>query len=143
MKILLLAPQPFYTQRGTPIAIRNLASVLGDAGHQIDLVTFPAGKDIELPNTRILRLWNIPLIGEVPVGFSIKKLLYDFLMIFTVLWKVLTKRYDVIHAVEESVYIALLCAPIKSSRVIYDMDSSMADQLLEKWHILRKLKGLV
>lgn len=143
MKILLLAPQPFYTQRGTPIAIRNLASVLGDAGHQIDLVTFPAGKDIELPNTRILRLWNIPLIGEVPVGFSIKKLLYDFLMIFTVLWKVLTKRYDVIHAVEESVYIALLCAPIKSSRVIYDMDSSMADQLLEKWHILRKLKGLL
>jgi glycosyltransferase involved in cell wall biosynthesis len=143
MNILLLAPQPFYTQRGTPIAIRNLASVLGEAGHQIDLMTFPEGKDIEIPNTRILRVWSIPLIGQVPVGFSIKKLLYDFLMISAVLWKVLTKRYDVIHAVEESVYIALLCAPIKRSRVIYDMDSSMADQLLEKWHILRRLKGLL
>jgi glycosyltransferase involved in cell wall biosynthesis len=143
MKILLLAPQPFYTQRGTPIAIRNLASVLGEAGHQIDLMCFPGGKDIELPNTRLLRVWSIPFTGEVPVGFSIKKLLYDFFMINAALWKVLTNRYDVIHAVEESVYIAQLCAPVKNSLVIYDMDSSMADQLLEKWHILHKMKGLL
>lgn len=143
MKILLLAPQPFYTQRGTPIAIRNLASVLGNAGHQIDLMTFPDGKDIELPNTSIIRVWKIPLIGDVPVGFSVKKLLYDFLMFFAVLWKVIINRYDVIHAVEESIYIALVCAPVKGSRVIYDMDSSMADQLLEKWHALRKIKGLL
>ena len=103
MKILLLAPQPFYTQRGTPIAIRNLASVLGNAGHQIDLLTYPGGTDVELSNTQIIRLWKIPFIGDVPVGFSIKKLLYDFLMFFAVFWKVLTNRYDVIHAVEESV----------------------------------------
>ena len=100
MKILLLAPQPFYTQRGTPIAIRNLASVLGAAGHHIDLLTYPGGNDVQLENTRILRLWKIPLLGDVPVGFSIQKLLYDFLMFFTVFWRVLSNRYDVIHAVE-------------------------------------------
>ena len=143
MKILLLAPQPFYTQRGTPIAIRNLASVLGAAGHKIDLLTYPGGTDVELVNTRILRLWKIPFIGEVAVGFSIKKLLYDFLMFFTVFWKVLKNRYDVIHAVEESVYIALVFAPIKGSSVIYDMDSSMADQLLEKWSWLSRVKGFL
>ena len=143
MNILLLAPQPFYTQRGTPIAIRNLASVLGEAGHHIDLLTYPGGTDVELVNTRILRLWKIPFIGEVPVGFSIQKLLYDFLMLFAVFWKVLTNRYDVIHAVEESVYIALIFAPLKGSRVIYDMDSSMADQLLEKWHWLKRVKGFL
>mgnify|MGYP001825932328 FL=1 len=143
MKILLLAPQPFYTQRGTPIAIRNLASVLGAAGHKIDLLTYPGGTDVELVNTRILRLWKIPFIGQVAVGFSIKKLLYDFLMFFTVFWKVLNNRYDVIHAVEESVYIALVFAPIKGSSVIYDMDSSMADQLLEKWSWLSRIKGFL
>jgi glycosyltransferase involved in cell wall biosynthesis len=143
MKILLLAPQPFYTQRGTPIAIRNLTSVLGGAGHQIDLLTYPGGSDIELENTRILRLWKIPLIGEVPVGFSIQKLAYDFLMFFAVFWKVLFNRYDVIHAVEESVYIALIFAPLKGSKVIYDMDSSMADQLLEKWSWLDSARGFL
>ena len=143
MKILLLAPQPFYTQRGTPIAIRNLASVLGQAGHHIDLLTYPGGSDVQLQNTRILRLWKIPLIGEVPVGFSIQKLAYDFLMFFTVFWKTLINRYDVIHAVEESVYIALIFAPLKGSKVIYDMDSSMAEQLLEKWHWLDHVKGFL
>ena len=83
MKILLLAPQPFYTQRGTPIAIRNLASVLGDAGHQIDMLTYPGGIDVSLPNTQITRLWKIPFIDEVPVGFSFKKILYNFLMFFS------------------------------------------------------------
>lgn len=143
MKILLLAPQPFYTQRGTPIAIRNLASVLGQAGHNIDLLTYPGGDNVELTNTRILRLWKIPFLGKVPVGFSIKKLLYDFLMFFAVFWKVLVNRYDVIHAVEESVYIALIFAPLKGSLVIYDMDSSMADQLLEKWSWLGRVKGFL
>ena len=70
MKILLLAPQPFYTQRGTPIAIRNLAAVLGEAGHEIDLLTFPGGSNVDLKNTRIRRLWKIPFFGDVPVGFS-------------------------------------------------------------------------
>jgi glycosyltransferase involved in cell wall biosynthesis len=143
MKILLLAPQPFYTQRGTPIAIRNLASVLGEAGHHIDMLTYPGGSDVQLENTRIFRLWKIPLMGEVPVGFSIQKLLYDFLMFFAVFWKVLSNRYDVIHAVEESVYIALIFAPLKGSRVIYDMDSSMADQLLEKWPWLGRARGFL
>jgi len=143
MKILLLAPQPFYTQRGTPIAIRNLASVLGESGHHIYMLTYPGGIDVELANTRIMRLWTIPFIGEVPVGFSIKKLLYDFLMFFAVFWKTLINRYDVIHAVEESVYIALVFAPLKGSRVIYDMDSSMADQLLEKWSWLGRVKGFL
>ncbi len=142
MEILILAPQPFYTQRGTPIAIRNLANVLGDAGHRIDMMTYPGGSDVELPNTQITRLLKIPFIGEVAVGFSFKKLLYDFLMFFTVFFKVLKNRYDVIHAVEESVYIALVFAPIKGSRVIYDMDSSMVDQLLEKWSWLSPVKRL-
>ena len=37
------------------------ASVLGDTGHQIDLLTYPGGSDVPLENTRILRLWKIPL----------------------------------------------------------------------------------
>ena len=72
MKILLLAPQPFYTQRGTPIAIRNLASVLGDAGHQIDMLTYPGGIDVALPNTQITRLWKIPFIDGCLLDFPAK-----------------------------------------------------------------------
>ncbi len=144
MRILLLAPQPFYTERGTPIAVFNLAKVLGEAGHQIDLMTFPGGEDVGLKNTQIIRVGKwIPLLGELPVGFSLRKLLLDGVMFFSALHHTLIQDYDVIHAVEESVFIALVCARIRGSRVIYDMDSSMADQLIERRAWLSSLRGVL
>ena len=142
MKILLLAPQPFYSERGTPIAIYNLAKVLGEAGHMIDLMTFPGGKDLPLDNTRIIRVgaW-VPLFGDLPVGFSFRKLTLDIVMFFAAFKACLVERYDVIHAVEESVFIAILCARIKGSKVVYDMDSSISDQLVERHTWLRILKS--
>lgn len=141
MNILLLAPQPFYSERGTPIAIMNLANVLGEAGHQIDLVTFPGGVDVDIPNTRIIRTWNIPFIRKIPVGFSPQKILYDLLLLGISLRNILTTRYDVIHANEETVYIGMILAPLRKSKLIYDMDSSLSDQLVEKWPALNVIKG--
>ncbi len=46
MKILLLAPQPFYQERGTPIAIKLLLEVLSRRGDQVDVVTFHEGADV-------------------------------------------------------------------------------------------------
>ena len=141
MNILLLAPQPFYSERGTPIAILNLAKVLGEAGHQIDLVTFPGGVDVDIPNTRIIRTWRMPFIKKIPVGFSPQKILYDLLLLGISLRKTLGKRYDVIHANEETVYIGMALAPLRRSKLIYDMDSSLSDQLVEKWPALNAIKG--
>jgi len=142
MNILLLAPQPFYSERGTPIAILNLAKVLGEAGHQIDLVTFPGGVDVDIPNTTIIRTWTIPFIKKIPVGFSPQKILYDMLLFGISLRKVLTKRYDVIHSNEETIYIGMALAPLRRSKLIYDMDSSLSDQLVEKWPALNTVKGI-
>ena len=33
MRILFIAPQPFYEERGTPMATRNLVETLGSLGH--------------------------------------------------------------------------------------------------------------
>ncbi len=142
MKILLLAPQPFYSERGTPIAIYNLAKVLGEAGNEIDLMTFPGGKDLPLVNTRIQRVGKwLPLFGGLPVGFSFRKLVLDGVMLFATIKACVQQRYDVIHAVEESVFIAIICARIKGSKVVYDMDSSMSDQLVERHTWLNALRA--
>ncbi len=34
MKILMLAPQPFFEERGTPIAVRLAAEALAGQGHE-------------------------------------------------------------------------------------------------------------
>ncbi|MGH8644023.1 MAG: glycosyltransferase family 4 protein [Gammaproteobacteria bacterium] len=137
MNVLLLAPQPFYTERGTPIAVRLLAETLCSAGYYVDLLTFHEGEDVSIPGLRIERIPKLPFVKNVPVGFSFKKLCCDLLLaakLYQLLWK---RHYDFIHAVEESVFPVLLTKLFISTPIIYDMDSSMADQMIEKWPLLR------
>lgn len=137
MNVLLLAPQPFYTERGTPIAVRLLAEILCSAGYRVDLLTFHEGEDVSIPGLRIERIPKPPFVKNVPVGFSFKKLSCDLLLavkLYQLLWK---RRYDFIHAVEESVFPVLLTKLFINTPIIYDMDSSMADQMIEKWPLLR------
>src|SRR5690606_25954218 len=57
MKILFLAPQPFFQERGTPIAVRLAVEVLGGRkGDSIDLLTYHEGSDVPLKNVRHLRI---------------------------------------------------------------------------------------
>jgi len=59
VKILLLAPHPFFQARGTPLAVRTVLEFLSGRGHHVDILTLHEGEDLALPNCRIHRL---PLI---------------------------------------------------------------------------------
>ncbi len=56
MKILLLAPCPFFQERGTPIAIKFVAEVLSGAGHHLHILTYPEGEAVPIPNGTITRI---------------------------------------------------------------------------------------
>jgi len=139
MRILLVAPQPFYQERGTPIAIRMLVETLCAQGHAIDLLTYHEGMDLEIEGLRILRTPPLRGVRNIPIGISWQKLLCDFLLCGKLLALTLTHRYDVIHAVEESVFPAVLLRPLARARVVYDMDSMLGDQLIGKWRLLRPI----
>ena len=139
MRVLLLAPQPFYQERGTPIAVRMLAQTLCQAGHSVDLLTYHLGDDVSEPGLQILRIPSLRFIKRIPIGFSFAKLVCDCFLFASLVRYLLRERYDVIHAGEESVYFALITRFLHRARVVYDMDSSMPDQLLEKWKGLRLL----
>ena len=51
----MLAPEPFFEPRGTPFSEYHRIKALGELGHHVDLVTYPIGRDVELPNLRIFR----------------------------------------------------------------------------------------
>ncbi|MEZ0238423.1 MAG: glycosyltransferase [Methylophilaceae bacterium] len=133
MKILFLAPQPFYTERGTPIAVRLAVSSLCRAGHRVDLLTYPEGEDIAIPGMRLFRAGRPPGVRKIPIGFSVRKLLCDLWLMFSAFRMLRGGHYDVVHAVEESVFIALLARLFWRFKLVYDMDSLMADQIAEKW----------
>src|SRR5690349_9299956 len=54
-RILVVAPQPFYQDRGTPIALRQVLQALSESGRGVDLVTYPVGEDVAMRGLRIIR----------------------------------------------------------------------------------------
>jgi glycosyltransferase involved in cell wall biosynthesis len=144
MRILLVAPNPFFLERGTPIAVRMLCETLCEAGHAVDLLTYHVGRDVDVPGLTIHRIPAVPFIRFVPIGFSWKKVVCDAVLSVKLFSMVARNRYAIIHAVEESVFPALIARRLsRGARLIYDMDSSLADQLLEKWKLLAPLGPLL
>lgn len=137
MRILLVAPQPFYQERGTPIAVRMLVEVLCAQGHAVDLLTYHEGADLDIDGLRILRTPALPGLRHIPIGISWKKLVCDLLISGRLLGLALSRRYDVIHAVEEAVFPAILLRSSAHARVVYDMDSMLGESLVSKWRLLR------
>ena len=76
LRILFLAPQPFFEVRGTPLAVLHMTRALGELGHQVDLLTFPQGEAAPTPGVRHLRSLWLP-VGRVKAGPSLAKMLLD------------------------------------------------------------------
>mgnify|MGYP001609077730 CR=1 FL=1 len=55
MRILMIAPEPFFEPRGTPFSEYHRIRALSDLGHTVDLVTYPFGRDVSLPGLRVFR----------------------------------------------------------------------------------------
>jgi glycosyltransferase involved in cell wall biosynthesis len=142
MKILMVAPQPFYQERGTPIAVRLLVESLCDLGHEVDLLVYHDGADIAIPGMRLIRAGKPPGVGRVPIGISWQKLVCDLWLIAKMVRLLTQTRYDVIHAVEEAIFPAVFFNLFSSRKLVYDMDSSLSDQLTDKWRFLKPLHKL-
>ncbi len=125
----MLAPEPFFEPRGTPFSEYHRIKALGELGHQVDLVTYPIGRDVALPNLRIFRGPQPPFVRKVPIGPSLCKLTLDALMLATILRRVLTDRYDAIHSHEEMGLVGVWLARWLRVPHLYDMHSSLPQQL--------------
>jgi glycosyltransferase involved in cell wall biosynthesis len=139
LHILVLAPQPFFQPRGTPIAVRNLVQQLAADGHRIDLLVYQEGEDVVLPNCTVHRVPRLPGVSGIRPGFSLKKLVADLGLGLKAFWMMRRQRPDVVHAVEESAYIGMLGRRLYGVPFIYDMDSSLAQQLVEQLPLLAVL----
>ena len=141
MNILLLAPQPFFQERGTPIAVKLLAQTLAEQGHGVHLLVYAEGEEITLENVTIHRHIRLPGISNIKPGFSLKKLICDFFMFIKCIRLVRKYEFHLLHAVEESVFMAMLVKKIFKISYVYDMDSCLSMQLTDKFQSLGLMSG--
>jgi glycosyltransferase involved in cell wall biosynthesis len=128
LRILLLAPQPFFEVRGTPLAVRAMLRALSELGHSVDLLTYPQGEDITITNVRHRRSARLP-VGHVRPGFSLAKLALDVPFMLEAWGRIALGRYDVVHAVEEAAHLAAPVAAMRGLPLVMDVDSSIPEQL--------------
>jgi glycosyltransferase involved in cell wall biosynthesis len=129
-RALVIAPQPFFTPRGTPFSVYCRTLVTAELGVEVDLLTYGEGQDVDVPGVRIVRIPRLGALRPIPVGPSRVKL---FLDVFVVLWTLallVRHRYDFVHAHEEAVFFCRFLKPFFRFRLVYDMHSSLPQQLV-------------
>jgi len=129
MRILMIAPQPFYEDRGTPIVLRRVLQASSQCGHQVDLITFPGGETVSIDGLRIFRVGTFLGIRNIPIGLSVKKLILDIFLLPAMIRMLRRQHYDCIHAVEEAAFPALISARLYKVPLLYDMQSCLPEQM--------------
>jgi len=130
MRILMIAPEPFFQPRGTPFSEYFRIKALSELGYHIDLATYPFGEDMEIPNLRIFRSAKPPGLKGVKVGPSWAKLPLDFLLFFKSLSLLRRNRYDFIHTHEEAGIMGVIFSRFFKIPHLYDMHSDLAQQMV-------------
>src|SRR5258707_8939443 len=101
VRILMIAPEPFFEPRGTPFSEFHRIRALTALGHQVDLVTYPFGQSVSMPGLRVFRSLRPPFMRHVKIGPSLAKIPLDALLTLPPVRRALSGRYDVVHSHEE------------------------------------------
>lgn len=138
MKILVIAPTPFFADRGTHIRILEEALALEKRGHKITIATYHIGKDIdqdvktEIDVRRIRRLlfWY----KKLEAGPDWQKILLDIMLIRKAFYLARTQRPDIIHGhLHEGVLIGWIVKTVlfwRKMKLVADFHGSLTKEMV-------------
>jgi len=129
MKGLAIAPQPFFSPRGTPFSVYYRSLVTAELGAELDLLTYGEGQDVDIPGVRVIRIPRFRFVEPIKIGPSSAKLFLDGFIILWTFALLIRHRYDFVHAHEEGIFFSRFLKPIFGFKLIYDMHSSLPEQL--------------
>ncbi len=100
-KVLMIAPTPFFSDRGSHIRILEEALALTRRGHQVTIATYHIGqelppalaKQVEVRRIRRLLFWY----KKLEAGPDWQKLILDLMLIRKVFFLARTTRPDILH----------------------------------------------
>lgn len=131
LKILHIAPTPFFADRGCHIRIRNEIESLAERPVKVILCTYHLGKNV--PGIDIRRIPRIPGYKKLDAGYSPFKFPADILLFFLVLKTCLREKPDLLHGhLHEGALIGWAVKTIlfwRSLPLIMDMQGSLSGEL--------------
>ncbi len=101
---------------------------LSGLGHRVDLLTYAQGESIDVPGVVHARSLRLP-VGRVGPGPSLAKLVFDVPFMVQAVFRLFTRRYDAVQAVEEAAHLVAPFARLRGVPLVADVDSSIPEQL--------------
>ena len=130
LKILMLAPTPYFSDRGCHVRIYEEARVLRRLGHEVCIVTYHLGRNLDdIPTERIPA---VPWYRKLSAGPSWHKPYLDILLLIKA-WRVARRfRPDLLHAhLHEGAFVAALLKPLLRLPVVFDCQGSLTGELVD------------
>ncbi len=137
MKILVIAPTPFFADRGTHIRILEEALALEKRGHSVTIATYHIGKDInqdiktniDVRRIRRLLFWY----EKLEAGPDWQKILLDIMLLRKAFNLARTQNPDIIHAhLHEGVLIGWIVKKAlfwRNIRLVADFHGSLTKEM--------------
>ena len=128
-RILMIAPTPFFADRGCHVRILGQAKALISLGHEVTLCTYYLGRDVDgIPTERTLA---VPWYQKLSPGPSWHKFYIDLLLLWSVLVACRKSRPEVIHAhLHEGIVIGKIASRLFGVPLVADLQGSLTDELL-------------
>lgn len=149
-RILVVAPTPFFSDRGTHIRILEEALALEKLGHTITIATYHIGKDIhqdidtkiDVRRIRRLLFWY----KKLEAGPDWQKIILDIMLIRKVFYLARTQKPEIIHGhLHEGVLIGWIVKKIlwwRKMRLVADFHGSLTGEMLSHGYLKRGLKSI-
>lgn len=130
MRVLMLAPTPFFGDRGCHVRILEEVRALRGRGVEVLVVTYHLGRDV--PEVRAVRTPDVPWVRQLPVGFSWHKPYLDLLLLVTAARAARRFRPDVLHAhLHEGAALASLLGRVLRRPAIADLQGSLTGEMVD------------
>jgi glycosyltransferase involved in cell wall biosynthesis len=128
MKILSIAPTPFFSDRGCHVRILEETKALMELGHDVTICTYHIGRDID--NIKTKRIPKIPWYNKLEAGPSYHMLYLDALLLFRSLQITIKEKPDIIHAhLHEGALIGKFCSKLRNVPLVFDVQGSLTGEM--------------
>ncbi len=121
--VLFITPQPFFQWRGSPIRVAFNLQALSELGYEVDLLALPFGEDRRMNGVRIFRTANPFRLKDMPIGPSLWKAVYDVLIFFKAWHMIRSRKYDVLHCVEDAAAIGVPLSRLSGAMLVFEKHS--------------------
>lgn len=126
----MIAPTSFFSDYGGHIRIYEETLALQKLGHQVAIVTYFKGRDLD--GIDIRRTWPLPYRTDYEVGSSRHKLAFDVYLALKSLYEALIWRPDVIHGhMHEGALIGAVLARLLRIPLVFDFQGSLTAEMVD------------